>query len=244
MTKVARTLQWPSVVGLLLAIVVIGWTWTTSAVAALPQSSPLLGSVGIAEEACVDLVQNGGFEQGPANPVPWVLRGFTHVSEERAHRGYFGAWLGGYRDASDTLWQQLVIPAGASTATLRYWWHMDSLDDLETPYDHLRVALRTPEGELVQELETLDNTLQRSTWSQSAYDVSSYAGETLRIHFRCVGNGTFVTSFFLDDVELEVCGAFDTPTPTTTPGADSTATPTVVPTIIRYLPLVWRDAAD
>jgi aminopeptidase S len=152
--------------------------------------------------------------------------------------------MGGYRDASDTLYQLLAVPAEASSATLRYWWHMESLDDMETPYDSLHVTLRTADGELVELLETLDNTLVRSVWSQSTYDLTPYAGETLQIHFRCVGNQSFVTSFFLDDVEIEVCEQMDTPTPTTTPGADPTATPTVFTPVMRFLPLVWRESPD
>jgi len=125
---------------------------------------------------------------------------------------------------------------------------MHSLDDGETPYDHLSVTLRTSDGDLLETLEMLDNTYVRNTWTQSTFDLSTYGGSSLRIHFGCTGNEQFITSFFLDDVELEVCSDVETPTPTASPTATATPTFTPTPTIElrewRYLPLVWRDASD
>ncbi len=198
--------------------------------------------------ACVNVVVNGDFEQGVANPEPWVLEGHAYVSDERAHSGYFGVWMGGYKEANDTMYQLVAVPLDADAVTLRYWWNMHSLDDGETPYDHLNVTVRTSDGDLLETLETLDNTYVRNTWTQSTFDLSTYGGSSLRVHFSCSGNEQFITSFFLDDVELEVCSDVETPTPTASPIATATPTFTATPTIElserRYLPLVWRDASD
>jgi len=194
--------------------------------------------------ACVNLVENGGFEQGAADPAPWLAGGFTHVSEEQAHGGYYGMWMGGYREANDTLYQLVTVPSEADETNLSYWWHMQSLDDAETPYDYLYVTLQTADGEVLAELEILDNTDRRNVWSQSTIDVGALAGTTFRIGFDCVGNGAFVTSFFLDDVELIVCGPSETPAPTQTATPRPSATSTAVPGQLRYLPLVWLGPLD
>jgi hypothetical protein len=197
-----------------------------------PRSSP----------TCVNVVENGGFEQGPSDSDPWTLGGFTNVSEWRIHEGSFGVWLGGYGNADDTLQQLVAIPAGAEALNLRYWWNMQSLDDTETPYDFLYVTLQTAGGEVLRALEAMDNTDLRGSWIQSSFDLSEFSDTSLRIHFRCVGNAAFVTSYFLDDIELEVCGDLRTPTPTATPTPSPTPTPTVVIDEWRYLPLIWLGA--
>lgn len=169
---------------------------------------------------CVNLVVNGDFEQGVSEPDPWVLGGHAEVSDERPHSGYFGVWVGGYQNADDTLYQLVSIPDDAETVTFRYWWNIHSLDAVETPYDYLYVKLQTADGQPLAELETLDNTDVRNAWTQSSFDLSAYAGTSLRLFFHCTGNERFITSFFLDDVELEACGDM----------------------VRCYLPLVWHAA--
>ena len=179
---------------------------------------------------CSNLLKNGGFELGVSDLAPWVASGFAHVTEERAHSGDFGVWMGGYKTPSDTLYQAVTLPADADSATLRYWWNMHSLDDLHTAYDYLHVDVQTEDGQTLEPLATLDNTYERDAWRESSFDLTGYAGESLRIHFRCSGNAQFVTSYFLDDIELDVCAGVATPTPTSEPRRRS------------YLPLIWHGA--
>ncbi|MBC8449938.1 MAG: hypothetical protein H8D78_19565 [Chloroflexi bacterium] len=181
--------------------------------------------------SCDDLVRNGDFEQGTSDPAPWILGGHTEISDQRPHGGDFGAWMGDYQATDDTLYQLVTIPADSDTAELRYWWSMQSVDDVETPYDYLYVTLQAADGMPLGDLETLDNTVARDTWTQVSFDLSDYRGVSLRIHFRCTGNEQFNTGFFVDDVELEVCESpTPTPTGTLTPTATSTGTLTRTPT--------------
>jgi len=217
----------------LIALLLAASTAVVAAPGTVPSSLPSMQTS--TPPTCINLVVNGDFEQGWSNPDPWVLGGFTEISRQRPHSGYYGVWMGGYKNADDTLYQLVTIPADSlETVTLRYWWNMDSLDDDETPYDYLYVTLQTADGEPLAELEALNNTGVRDTWVQSTFDLSEYSGMSLRIHFHCTGNEQFITSFFLDDVELEVCGVSETPTPT--------PTSTIEPTHRHYLPLVWHTA--
>ncbi|MDH7486816.1 MAG: hypothetical protein QHJ81_11135 [Anaerolineae bacterium] len=208
----------------------------SGAIAAAPPGRPSHSGSPVARAAsCIDLLLNGDFEQGPSRPDPWVLGGFTEVSDQRPHSGHFGVWMGDYQNADDTLYQQVTLPADAGTAELRYWWSMHSVDDIETPYDYLYVTLQAADGTPLAVLETLDNTAVRDVWTQASFDLSDYRGLSLRIHFRCTGNEQFNTGFFLDDVTLEVCeSATPTPTdiwtPSATPTGTLTRTPTATPT--------------
>jgi len=194
---------------------------------AVDTTSPLAVDATVAA-GCSDLLENGGFEQGVSDWGPWVAGGFAHVTEERSHSGYYGVWMGGYKTPSDTLYQAVTLPAGVDSATLHYWWNMHSLDDVHTPYDYLHVELQTAGGQTLRTLATLDNTHERDAWREYSFDLTPYAGQSLRIHFRCSGNARFVTSYFLDDIRLETCVAVATPTPTSEPSQR------------LYLPLVWH----
>jgi len=222
-----------------LCVLLTLWLWPARA-ASQPVQRVLVGSA--AERplspatdvpvalGCGNLLENSGFELGVSDMGPWAAGGFAHVTEERAHGGYFGVWMGGYKSPSDTLYQAVTLPTDVDSLTLRYWWNMHSLDDVQTPYDYLYVDLQTADGQTLQSLATLDNTYERNMWRASSFDLTGYAGESVRIHFRCSGNAQFVTSYFLDDIELDACVGATTPTPTSAPRERS------------YLPLVWYGA--
>jgi hypothetical protein len=195
--------------------------------------------------SCTDIVENGGFERSVDSWAPWVSKGFAVVSDQRVHTGNFAFWMGGYRNADDALFQSVVIPP-VQSATLSYWWNMHSLDDDAVARDLLVVSLRSVGGEVLEVVDTLDNTMDRDTWVQASFDLSDYRGMSLVLHMSCLGDGDHVTSFFIDDVELPACGDTVTPTPTATGVAS--ATPTATPTFVAahkcFLPMVWREAAD
>ncbi len=67
--------------------------------------------------AVTQLLGNPGFENGSANPAPWVpTTGVVDSSTSEApHSGAWKAWLDGYGSAhTDTLYQQVTIPSGAT----------------------------------------------------------------------------------------------------------------------------------
>jgi len=187
------------------------------------QSPQAIHGLTIAQEpTCFEAIANGGFEEGGGTTLelePWVLEvGYAYLTDQPAHNGQFSVWTGGYKNAVDGFYQSVLLPHSLDSATLSYWWYMHSADDDVTPYDYLIVTLRDSQGGLLQELELIDNTGNRDSWGQSDFDLSPYAGEELRVHFRCLGNSQYVTSFFLDDVSLAVCQTL----------------------VNTYLPLIWQ----
>ena len=198
---------------------------------------------------CLDRIVNGGFEfvDGPEAP-PWERTGSVTYTTVEHNSGARSAWLGGFNDAENGICQQVSIPThpepGEETteAILSYWYGVVTQETTH-PHDYMRVRIRAANGDLLGELETISDADASGSWQQSEWDLSAYEGQTIRICFECENDGSFPTSFYVDDVALIVCEillptatptATDTPTisPTPTITGLPTNTPTITPTPI------------
>lgn len=144
-------------------------------------------------------IQNGGFESGLS---PWVQTssgGYSLIDSYLPRTGSYSAWMSGYNNANDMLYQAITIPANG---TLKYWWYMTSSEGTTTSYDYFYVRLYNTSGTLVATLKTRSNKDTRNTWVQDSISLASYAGQTLRIAFVTTTDISLTTSFFVDDVEV------------------------------------------
>jgi len=68
-----------------------------------------------------ELISNGTFETGA--PSPWILSGGTLVTSHGslAHNGSYYLWFGD-DNGTDTAYQTITIPSGASVATLSFYY--------------------------------------------------------------------------------------------------------------------------
>lgn len=105
-----------------------------------------------APDACTERLTNGGFESGSTG---WVLSG-TIISNTQKHYGAYSAWLAGYESANDTLYQTVTLPV-SGTATLSFWWYIESEEVTGSAYDFMTITLRSNTGTLLQTLVTLTN---------------------------------------------------------------------------------------
>jgi hypothetical protein len=146
------------------------------------------------------------------------------------HRtGARSAWLGGYNNAADTLYQQVTIPSHTAPeevtqVTLDFWWGMTT-QEVTHPFDFMQVCIRNASGAMLQTLMTINDGAASGAWQEATFDLSAYEGQTIRICFEATTNGEFPTSFFVDDVSLIVCEILQ-PTPTYTPSPSLTISPT------------------
>ncbi|HEV8435119.1 MAG TPA: IPT/TIG domain-containing protein, partial [Thermoanaerobaculia bacterium] len=79
------------------------------------------------------LLGNPGFETGSASP--WVASAsvLNNSTSEPAHGGSWDAWLDGYGTThTDTLYQQVAIPSGKTSATLTFYLHIDTAETTTT----------------------------------------------------------------------------------------------------------------
>jgi hypothetical protein len=78
-------------------------------------------------QAQTELIGNGGFENGAANPSPWVIEGSEVYSDSGsgtsyAHSGNYVLWLGGLTTWTDDAYQTVSIPPGVASATLSFYY--------------------------------------------------------------------------------------------------------------------------
>ena len=105
--------------------------------------------------SCLELVQNGGFEQGAAGWQTFSAQGYDLISNFNPHTGSLGAYMGGVNNADDRLSQALTLPAG-TTLTLKAWWYLATAETADT-FDTLTIALTAADGTPLSTLATLGN---------------------------------------------------------------------------------------
>jgi uncharacterized membrane protein len=160
-----------------------------------------------------ELIGNGGLENGASNAAPWVLTS-THSpleivnssSDEPPHSGNFDAWLVGWgTTTTDTMMQQLTIPANATAATLSFWLHIDTDEtSTTTAFDTLTVEVRDSSGNVLSTLATFSNLNAASGYQQHTYDLSAFKGQTIQVFLQGAEDRELQTSFVVDDVSLKV----------------------------------------
>lgn len=154
------------------------------------------------------LLGNPGFE-GSASP--WTMSSGVYCtnstcSGETAHGGTGFAWLDGYGTThTDTVSQQVAIPAGKTSATLSYFLHIDTAETTTTTaYDKLTVGVYSTSGTLLKTLATYSNLNKNTGYAVHTNSLASYIGQTVVIKFTGTEDSSLQTSFVLDDVTLNV----------------------------------------
>lgn len=150
--------------------------------------------------AASQLIGNPGFENGTSS-APWTAS--TNViysgSKEPAHSGSYDAWLDGYGTATtDTLSQQVSIPAGCTNASFTYYLHIDTAETGSTAYDTLKL---TANG---TQVASYSNVNAASGYQQRTVSLSSYIGQTVTLLFTGTEGSKLQTSFVVDDTALNV----------------------------------------
>jgi hypothetical protein len=149
------------------------------------------------------LVLNPGFESGSTS---WTATSgvITNSSSQAAHGGSWKAWLNGYGSAhTDTLYQQLAIPAAATSATLRVWIRIVSDETTTTQaYDTLKVQLRSSSGGVLTTLATYSNLDESAGYVERTFNVAAWKGQTVRVYFEGIEGSQVATSFIVDDVTV------------------------------------------
>jgi hypothetical protein len=151
------------------------------------------------------LLGNPGFENGSSNPAPWAISGgvINSAGAEPPNSGSWDAWLGGHGTThTDTLYQQVSIPAGVPSATLTLFLHVDTADATGVAHDAMRAQVRSTSNTVLQGLASYSNLNAAAGYAQKTFDLTSYAGQTIRVYFQASENASLQTSFVLDDVAL------------------------------------------
>jgi Dockerin type I domain len=228
-------------------------TATQTATATL---TPTTTPTPVAPPACLELIVNGNMESnaGWVFPLTAYPAGYTTshwYSYTRSMRTGIESGADVYSYSSG--YQQLTIPANTASAMLYFRWFPVSAElppgagrSLPAPSRETLQALAVggkPEGGIMTGdvhyvlvldqygdiLEQLIWTLSNAgMWQEATFDLKSYAGKTIRLHFGTYNDGNGLKSaMYVDNVSLIQCAAG---TPTSTPTSTSTATSTSTPT--------------
>lgn len=146
------------------------------------------------------LLLNPGFESGAVN---WTGSSgpITTNTGRPARTGSWKMWLGGNGSrVTETLSQQVSIPASATSATLTFWIRIDTSESGSTAYDTAKAQIVN--GSTVTTLATYTNVQANATYVQKTYDVSAFKGRTVSVRFTSTEDSSLQTSFVIDDTAL------------------------------------------
>jgi serine protease len=152
------------------------------------------------------LLGNPGFETGTA--APWLSSGVINKSTtEPPHSGIWDAWLGGPSGFSrnEALFQTVSIPTGCTSYVFGFWMHIDTAETTSTAAnDTLQVQVLSNGESTVTTLASFSNLNAASGYAQYSYNLAAYAGQSVRLRFLEISNGSLQTSFVVDDTSLNV----------------------------------------
>jgi len=170
-----------------------------------PTPTPTPPPTGTPTSGTAQLLSNPGFESGRASWAESSANGYELVDSSNPHTGSYEAWLCGYYRCNDSLSQSVSLPASTSKVVLSYWVYT-STNYSGFCQDHLSVTLRASNGALIS---TVQNLCQSNRgYTHYSFDVTSalrnYHGRTIKISFQGTTNWFGYSSFYLDDVALNV----------------------------------------
>ena len=150
------------------------------------------------------LIVNGGYESGT---TPWVLSGqVIRSTGSFPHSGVAYMIINGVNSSSGTLYQTVTIPSGSSP-NLNFWLNITTSEAAGAAvFDRLFIEVRSTGGTLLATLATFSNQNSGTAGNyvlRGPYNLSSFAGQTVRIQFRGTNDITLPTSFRIDDVSVQ-----------------------------------------
>src|SRR5262249_19127415 len=154
------------------------------------------------------LIVNGGFESGTS---PWSQSssgGFQIIDTTRPHTGTHSAFLCGYNNCNDQIWQTVTIPSTMTNSTLSFWAYFSSNETTTTTcFDFLRARIRTSAGATIT-TPLQECNINKHGWVQYTFDVTSalstFKGQQVQVYFQGTTDVSLTSSMFVDDVTFTV----------------------------------------
>lgn len=153
---------------------------------------------------CAQLITNQGFETGT---TPWIISSqVTRSTGAYPHGGVAYMIINGVNSSTGTLYQTVTIPSGCAP-NLSFWLNITTSEAAGAAvYDRLYIEVRNTSGTLLGTLATFTNQNSGTAGVyvlRGPYNLSSWAGQTVRIQFRGTNDITLPTSFRVDDVAVQ-----------------------------------------
>ncbi|MEO6018733.1 MAG: M4 family metallopeptidase [Knoellia sp.] len=147
-----------------------------------------------------NLLLNPGFESGAVN---WTGSSgpVTNNTGRPARTGSWKLWLGGNGSRStETISQNVSIPATATAATLSFWLRTDTAESGSTAYDTMKIQVVN--GTATTTLATYSNVGASATYAQKSFNLTAYKGKTITVKYLMSEDASLQTSFVVDDTAV------------------------------------------
>ena len=158
---------------------------------------------------CTNLIVNGGFENQNSGWVE-VTNGQTAIIDtELPHSGSRSAWLGGSdKESLQYIYQDVVVPGNANSVKLNYWRlvHEEKTDDSATDAKFWTV-IANGKGDPLATVEQFVSSQGDDVWKQGSFDISQFAGKSVRLALIAENSQGNISSYFVDDVEMLACSS-------------------------------------
>jgi len=169
--------------------------------------------------ACYEAIVNGGFETDEAWYLPatrytagydiiYLQEATANYSTEEVHSGGRSMRTGILDPLKNvysysSAWQQVSIPANATSANLSFWLFQRSVDGIDGYDVQLMLLLDSNKREFERPVNVRSDS---RTWTQYQFDLKKYAGKTVWVYFGTYNNGWNSTmAMYTDDVSLMIC---------------------------------------
>ncbi|WP_436499348.1 S8 family serine peptidase [Actinokineospora sp. HUAS TT18] len=152
------------------------------------------------------LLANAGFESGNTGWSGSTTGVITNSTSRPTHGGTWWAGFGGNgRSTTENLYQQVTIPASATSVSASYWVRIDTAENTTSvQYDKLQLQVLNSSGTVLTTLGTLSNLNKSTSYVQKTYDLSAYKGQTIRLRWTATEDYSLQTTFAVDDAALTV----------------------------------------
>ena len=161
-----------------------------------PTPTPTPGGGGSSQ-----LIANGGFENGSTSWTESSSGGYEEVDTSNPHSGTHEAYLCGYNNCTDSLYQTITIPSSVSSVTLTFYDYITTQETSHS-YDFFKVQVRSTSGTVLGTLQSLSDGSGIGKWYKSTFSLNSYRGQTVQLYFLATNDSSNPTSFYLDDVSV------------------------------------------
>lgn len=171
-----------------------------------PDAAPL-PDAGCTDQV-IQLLGNPGFDSGPGGG--WVEQSSYPLINADAdipvtpESGGYAVWMGGALSSTDVLYQDVAVPAGATSMQLAgsRWIATEEIGGV---YDTVTVQLASTANVAHETLATWSNSDDTTAWTGFTLPASgSYGGQTIRVFLRSVTDSINNTNFFFDTFALRV----------------------------------------
>lgn len=168
----------------------------------------------------IEQLKNPSFDLAPVGTM-WIeapfdatlpiITGDVGITQQSAP---YYAWMGGVQGTdygvstcTDTLYQDIAIPATATTLVLTGYYEVRTGETGSTVYDTGSLALTQTNGTVIESVFTqqqLNNAHATTSWTAINHTFTNVpAGQTVRLFFTTSNDITNPTSFYFDSLSLE-----------------------------------------